>query len=70
MAATAVYLVSIASIVRPLFLPKNVSAPPAIDPERPACLPYCNNTIIIIEMANIMCIMLTIHFAINKCNTS
>jgi len=34
-----VYFDSIASMVLPLFLPKKVSAPPAILPERPAALP-------------------------------
>lgn len=53
-AANAVYLLNIALIVRPLFLPKNVSAPPAIEPLSPADLPDCNNTISIIERANII----------------
>jgi hypothetical protein len=55
MAATAVYLLSSASMVLPLFLPKNVSAPPAIEPDSPACLPDCSNTITIIDIENNMC---------------
>lgn len=53
-AANAVYLLSIASMVLPLFFPKNVSAPPAIIPDNPADLPDCNNTITIMETAKIM----------------
>ena len=38
-ATTAVALSSMPSIVLALFLPKNVSAPPPMLPDRPACLP-------------------------------
>jgi len=53
-AANDVYLLSIASMVLPLCFPKKVSAPPAMDPERPAVLPDWSRTITIIETANNM----------------
>jgi len=58
--ANDVYLLSIASIVRPLLLPKKVSAPPAMTPEMPDALPDCSSTITIIEIENITCKMFTI----------
>lgn len=45
-----VHFASFASIVRPLFLPKNVSAPPAIAPERPEERLSCNRTTTIIKI--------------------
>ena len=53
-AATDVYLLSKASMVLPLFFPKKVSAPPAIEPDNPAVFPDCSNTITIIDKANII----------------
>lgn len=52
-AEIVVILESIASIVLALFLPKNVSAPPEIAPERPALLPCCIRTEIINTIARI-----------------
>jgi len=46
-----VYLPSIASRVLPLYFPKNVSAPPAIEPESPALFPDCKSTTIISAIA-------------------
>lgn len=43
-ATNFVYFSNIASNVRPLFFPKKVSAPPAIEPDNPALFPDCNNT--------------------------
>ena len=54
-AAADVIFDKIASIVLPLFLPKNVSAPPAIEPDKPAVLPDCIKTIAISAIATIMC---------------
>lgn len=51
--AKDVYLLSIESIVRPLLLPKNVSAPPAIVPDMPDVLPDWSSTVIIIDIENI-----------------
>jgi hypothetical protein len=59
-AATDVYLLKIASIVLPLFFPKNVSAPPAIEPESPADLPDCSKIIIMMDNENIICNIETI----------
>lgn len=70
MAANEVYLLSSASNVLPLFLPKKVSAPPAMEPDKPACLPDCNNTITIIDNANKICSILTITLSATKDNTS
>ena len=53
--ANDVYLLSIASMVRPLLFPKKVSAPPAIVPEMPADFPDCNNTVMIIDIENSTC---------------
>jgi len=53
-AATDVYLLNRASIVLPLFFPKNVSAPPAIEPDNPADFPDCKRTIMIMESENII----------------
>jgi len=39
----------------PFFLPKKVSAPPAIDPDRPAEVPDCSNTVAIIAKAITTC---------------
>jgi len=50
-----VYLFNIASIVLPLFLPKKVSAPPAMEPDSPCDFPDCINTITIIDKAIIIC---------------
>jgi hypothetical protein len=56
MIATAdVYLLKIASIVLPLFFPKNVSAPPAIDPESPSDLADCSKIIIMMAKEKIIC---------------
>ena len=55
MEANEVYLLSIASIVRPLLFPKNVSAPPAIVPDMPADLPDCSSTVTIMDIENKTC---------------
>jgi hypothetical protein len=59
-AAIEVYLLKIASIVLPLFFPKNVSAPPAMEPDRPADLPDWRSTITVREIANSIWIIDTI----------
>jgi hypothetical protein len=59
-AAMAVYLLSIASIVLPLLFPKKDSAPPAMEPDKPADFPDCSNTIITIPNAIIICKILRI----------
>lgn len=53
-AATVVHLLNKASIVLPLFLPKKVSAPPAIEPDNPALFPDCKRTIAINETATMI----------------
>ena len=53
-AAYVVHLPSIPFNVLALFLPKKVSAPPAISPEIPALLPDCNITIKIRDIHAIM----------------
>lgn len=68
-AAKAVSLLSIASIVLPLFLPKKVSAPPAIEPERPACLPDCKRTTTIMKSAKSTCTIFKIIFKAATINT-
>ena len=55
MDANDVYLLSMASMVRPLLFPKNVSAPPAMVPEIPADLPDCNSTVMMMEIENRTC---------------
>jgi hypothetical protein len=70
MAANAVYLLSMASMVLPLFLPKKVSAPPAMDPDSPADFPDCSNTKTMIEIANKICKIFIIIFTALKKNTS
>jgi hypothetical protein len=59
-ATTDVYLLSKASSVLPLFFPKNVSAPPAIDPERPADLADWRSTTTTMEIEKIICKIVTI----------
>jgi len=59
-AAKDVYLLNMASIVLPLFFPKNVSAPPAIAPDNPADLPDWSSTITIIDNENSICSIETI----------
>lgn len=53
-------------MVLPLFLPKNVSAPPAIEPDNPADFPDCINTITIIDKAIIICKILKSNAPISK----
>ena len=47
------HLASISSM--PFFLPKKVSAPPAMEPLRPALLLDCSKTLIISAMAHSIC---------------
>lgn len=54
-ATTDVHLPNIASIVLDLFLPKNVSAPPAIVPDKPAVFPDCSRTTAISITEKIIC---------------
>jgi len=69
-AAKDVYLLKIASIVLPLFFPKNVSAPPATEPESPAVLPDWSKTITIMDNENIKCNIVKIILSALKDNTS
>jgi len=67
MATNFVYFSSMASMVRPLFFPKKVSAPPEMVPLRPADLPDCKSTMAIKEIQNIKCtIVIKISTALNS----
>ena len=54
-AAITVSLESIPSQDFALFLPKNVSAPPAIEPDRQACFPDWRRTTAIMKTARMTC---------------
>ncbi len=64
-ATTEVTFDKIPSIVLPLFLPKNVSAPPAIAPDIPCVLPDCIKTITIKTKATIISMIVRAVFTIN-----
>lgn len=69
-AAIEVYLLNNASRVLPLFFPKNVSAPPAMDPDKPADLPDCKRTMIMMDNENIIWNIETMIWIADKKNTS
>ena len=60
-ATTAVPLARIPSMLLALFLPKKVSAPPAIEPERPCCAPDWKRTIAISTIASTTCTIVKIN---------
>ena len=52
-AIIAVHLAKMPSMLLALFLPKNVSAPPEIEPERPSCEPDWKRTTAVNNTARI-----------------
>jgi hypothetical protein len=59
MAAIFVYLLNIASIVLPLFLPKKDSAPPDTIPDIPCVFADCKSTIIIMDTQKSKCMIVS-----------